>query len=305
MRGLAILAAALPLAACMRPVPARAPLALANLKDASTRYAALMSGPAVEIPLDTLAALRESRVLVVRGFLTDLWRVRVMADQIAELERLGVDCVRVERGFDSEAAPRRNALAIAEAIEASPKPVILLTHSKGSVDSLVALVERPELCACVRGWISLDAPMQGSPVADYAAARRSRRAAIGWALGLILSGDAETLDELTTARRVDYLAERAGEIDAVARQVKIVCYGSVIDPKSSALALATHRLLRAEPRNDGLVPVERTALPRATVVRDPAGPSHRGATMAIAAPNFDRKRQLRALLAILAEAPPA
>ncbi len=48
-----------------------------------------------------------------------------------------------------------------------PRRVVLVSHSRGGLDVLELLIRRPQLLSHIGGWVSLQAPYLGSPLADY------------------------------------------------------------------------------------------------------------------------------------------
>src|SRR5690606_394886 len=69
--------------------------------------------------------------------------------------------------IDSEDSSLKNSIVVEKAILSAQKPVILLTHSKGGIDTLVALLRNSQLMSRIRGILMLQTPMLGTPVADY------------------------------------------------------------------------------------------------------------------------------------------
>lgn len=110
--------------------------------------------------------------------------------------------------FDSIESVEHNANAILDALldaRAAAKQIVIVSHSKGGLDTLHALL-RPEASALlgdtVVGWVALQAPFYGSPVADPAPS------AINAVLLGALGGNGESLDDLKTAGRETYMAAR-------------------------------------------------------------------------------------------------
>jgi len=71
--------------------------------------------------------------------------------------------------FDTSESVEHNAAAILEFLRSTDKQIIIVSHSKGGLDTLDALLGAPELWGVtVVGWVALQAPFYGSPVADPA-----------------------------------------------------------------------------------------------------------------------------------------
>ncbi len=110
------------------------------------------------------AAAGKFRYLLARGF---LWEdlPGYMVPNLERLRALGLDVELVDT--DPAGSEETNGAMLAAAIAASDKPVILLGHSKGALDSLAALRDRPELQEKVAVLVALQSPYFGSPVADH------------------------------------------------------------------------------------------------------------------------------------------
>ncbi len=91
-------------------------------------------------------------------------------EQIVWLRSLGLDAGIVD--IESEAGIKHNASLIEAAISLSPKPVLIISHSKGGLDTLEALIQRPDLRGKVRGMVSIQSPYYGTPIADWVLSAR-------------------------------------------------------------------------------------------------------------------------------------
>src|SRR5690606_13816346 len=63
------------------------------------------------------------------------------------------------------AAVEENAALLAKAVLSAPESCLLLSHSKGGLESLAALL-KPGVAARCEAFLALQAPFFGSPVAD-------------------------------------------------------------------------------------------------------------------------------------------
>jgi hypothetical protein len=111
--------------------------------------------------------------------------------------------------FDSIESVESNAGAILEYLldaRTQRKQITIVSHSKGGLDTLEALL-RPEasdlLGDTVIGWVALQAPFYGSPVADPSPS------SINAVLLGVFDGNGESLDDLKTSARATYMAARA------------------------------------------------------------------------------------------------
>src|SRR5262245_20228258 len=157
----------------------------ATYEQALARSAATAAGAATRVSGST--------VLLVRGFLSDavvkigaliegIPAGRQVAGGIGEyfdaqmqwLGRIQVPCERVM--IESEAPVRDNAQRIRGRIETFPR-VFIISHSKGCLDVLEALLGAPALWSRLSGWIAIQGPFAGTPVADAVAGRPLLRTA--------------------------------------------------------------------------------------------------------------------------------
>jgi len=136
------------------------------------------------------------------GFITFHTQERYFAEQGVAYSNISRESV----SFDSIESVENNAAAILEyLLEAGAQrtQIVIVSHSKGGLDTLHALLlpeARALLADTVVGWVALQAPFYGSPVADPAPS--SINALLLDALG----GNGESLDDLKTDVRQTYMA---------------------------------------------------------------------------------------------------
>lgn len=275
--------------------------------DAQRRYEEAQGEP---LRAETLSPYR---ILYVPGFLSDpsdLFKSRYFREQLDELGAVGLkrgeDFVRLAsaHGYNGETTETENARAVARMIEASPRPLLVVSHSKGSLEMLIALVDHPELREKIAAWFSIQGAFGGSPVADSVTAKDWSRNAMR-AILAIFSGSLEALMGLKTDRRQDYLRENDSEIRAVMNTVPLLAYRSHAPTESMHWSLRKVRdnfgagLL--EGANDGLMPLELAVLPGAYPITE-AGPDHIDPVIASGERPFDRKRFHWASLSLMLEA---
>ncbi len=246
-----------------------------------------------------VAALRHYKVLLVPGYFSDV-DPAYFADQLRWLSSIDVDHQRV--AVKSRQSMAVNAPIVAAAIRASTKPVILISHSKGSVDVLEALRANPLVRKKVSGWISLQGTFFGSPVADMLLDDARINPLLATMILGILGGSRESAQGLTTVAARAYYRNHQAAIDAVVREVPAVAFGSALDGVAGAQAKTTleipyELMWREGIRNDGLVPLDAAALPGMDVVLV-AGVDHIAPVMP-ALLRFDRVRMTQALLLAL------
>ena len=213
--------------------------------------------------------IRASRTLFVPAVLSGialkasrLRLVEYLTHQVRQLKDDGFDAEIAD--IDTGASVRRNGARLAEILARQPRPTWIVTHSKGGLDALEALVAYPEVRRFVDGWIAFQAPFQGSPIADIACtAPRARR--IGASALRLIGADPRAITDLTTAARAHYLDENAARIAQVLADLPVMCVGTAV--RKGFISWPTVGWMEARGmRNDGLVPVTSTILPGAHYV---------------------------------------
>ncbi|MFM9865454.1 MAG: hypothetical protein ACKVRO_17825 [Micropepsaceae bacterium] len=214
--------------------------------------------------------IRASRILFVPAVLSGialkasrLRLIEYLTHQVRQLKDDGFDAEIAD--IDTGATVGANGARLAEILDRHHCPTWIVTHSKGGLDVLDALVAYPNVRRFVDGWVAFQAPFQGSPVADVACtAPKARR--IGASALKLLGADPQAICDLTTAERARYLDVNATEIAQLLAEVPVMCVGTAAGkgllPSWPTLRWMEERGLR----NDGLVPVTSTILPGAHYV---------------------------------------
>jgi len=246
-----------------------------------------------------VAALRSYRVLLVPGYLGSLHPLYYV-DQLRWLQSIGVEHEKVSVTPAQSVAI--NAPIVSAAIRNSAKPVILITHSKGSVDTLEALRADPALRKKTKGWVSLQGAFFGSPVADMLLDGSELDPAIATAILTILGGSRKAAEGLTTAASRAYYRDHSASISRVIGEVPAIAFASALDGSpglrtKTLLEIPRELMWREGIRSDGLVPVGSAVLPGMAFVAV-AGVDHIAPVMP-ALQAFDRVRMTKALLLTL------
>src|SRR5262249_7934212 len=152
---------------------------------------------------------------------------KYFSDQMRWLASSGVEHLKVPvKARESVAI---NSPIIARAIRDSAKPVILITHSKGSIDALDALRSDAALRSRVAGWIWLQGPFFGSPVADLLLDERQINPLISTFILGFLGGTVESAHNLTTTAARAYYRDNQAAIDEIVRAVPAIAFASAVD----------------------------------------------------------------------------
>ena len=170
--------------------------------------------------------LREFHVIFVSGFLADAGAVLGLRPAFNQ-QRRALDGYGISNSLaEIQTAGRvaTNAELVASAIAAAVKPVLLITYSKGSLDSLEALRLHPELIAKVPGWWMLQSPIFGTPVANYARASGLPIAVAD--LVDLIGGDSAAVADMTLDVRAEYMRAHADFFSGLPAQIKILSFAA-------------------------------------------------------------------------------
>ncbi|WP_198368436.1 hypothetical protein [Roseomonas rosulenta] len=161
-----------------------------------------------------------------------------------------------------------NGARFADAIAASPEPALVIGYSKGGVEALTALTQPSARAKCL-GFIALQSPFLGSPVADVVLRPGPLSAASMTMVRGLGIGSGEGLRDLTRRARRRWMTRHAAEVAQVLAQVPTVCLATQLTPQNARgrarLYLPAARWMerRGYGPNDGLVPVSSALLPGA------------------------------------------
>ncbi|MCO6418552.1 alpha/beta hydrolase [Siccirubricoccus sp. KC 17139] len=213
-------------------------------------------------------ALSGYRLLLCYGLLGELMvrlRVDYMAGQFTWLRGLGAAVEVVP--LPTAAPVEENADRIAAALLAGERPAILVGHSKGGLEALAALL-RPGAAGACRGFVALQSPFHGSPVADAVCQQKPLHLAAHHALKALGLGSGEGVMDLTTARRGGWMAAHAAAIGRLAGALPMLSIATVLQAAEDwqdniYLPVARWMERQGAGPNDGLVPVASTQLPGA------------------------------------------
>src|SRR5262249_45938661 len=146
-----------------------------------------------------------------------------------QLRRLRADGFEADVVWiDSAASVAFNAALVAQAIRAAGKEVFVVTHSKGGLDTLHALIEEPDLRPLVGAFIPIQAPFFGSPVADIGW-ETSRGQWISDKVVRLRRGKLDAIHDLTTSNRIAYMKSRAADVADIVRRIPILSVATTLD----------------------------------------------------------------------------
>jgi len=145
-------------------------------------------------------------------------------------------------GFNSQSGTVENGLAIAAFLDGlSNKSVTILSHSKGGLDTLQALLENRGLWnSTVTGWVALQPPFHGTPVAD------NIPAALAGPLLSAFGGNQQSLLDLKTSVRQQYMSGRANAITELTRAIPVSsCYSTFTTSPAQSIQNAAVQFAQA------------------------------------------------------------
>ena len=187
----------------------------------------------------------------------------VFADARANLETQGYRTAYIQtRGRQSSEV---NALIIRDAVRAMPETsrTILVTHSKGTVDALIALTAYPDLMDHVVALVSVAGAVNGSPLADSLPNWLAELAEETSLADCAPGEGVEAFDSLRRSVRLAWLSEhptparlRSYSLPAIAGPEDI---SAVLQPFYRTLA-------ETDPANDGLVAASDAIIPGSTLL---------------------------------------
>ncbi len=177
-------------------------------------------------------------------------------------------------GFSGEQSLEHNILAVAKAIEKSHKPVLLISHSKGSVEVLETLIKYPELQNKVNGWFSFQAPFWGSFLADVISSSFLDR--------LLLSPWLDTtaaITDLETSKRKAFMLKHLVEISDLSKKFPVISMGTSKSAEDMHISLKINYTLYSFARmiyeavngvplglTDGMVEIQNAFLPGSSYI---------------------------------------
>jgi pimeloyl-ACP methyl ester carboxylesterase len=216
-------------------------------------------------PVDLSHSTAGITVIMVPGLLAEcvVSKSTLFADARANLEAQGyrTDYIQTRGRQSSEI----NADIVRDAIRATPANtrIVLVTHSKGTVDSLLALATYPDLANKVVALVSVAGAVNGSPLADIVP---DWLAQLGESIDLPQcprGQRVEAIDSLRRSARLTWLVTHAWPA-----RVRTYSLVAVAEPEDIATVLRPfyNILARTEPANDGLMVASDAILPGSTLL---------------------------------------
>ncbi len=153
-----------------------------------------------------------------------------------------------------------NAARLRVEILADPAPALVIAHSKGGLEALAALLDPAAQARCV-GFLAMQSPFYGSPVADVVSGAKPLEAAAGGLAKLLRIGSEQGVRDLTTSARRSWMAAAEAPIRRLLAALPVACLATALEEGKARgrerlhLAAAQWMEKRGYGPNDGLVPV--------------------------------------------------
>lgn len=212
------------------------------------------------------------RVLLVYGLMGEL----VAAFQPFGLEYMHplADWLRAQGAVPSVVKLRTaesvsaNAARLRTELLADPAPALVIAHSKGGLEALAALLDPAAQAHCV-GFLAMQSPFYGSPIADVVIGAKPLEAAAGGLARMLRIGSEEGVRDLTTSARRAWMAAAEAPIARLIAALPVCCVATALEDGQAQgrerlhLAAAQWMERRGYGPNDGLVPVDSALIPGA------------------------------------------
>ncbi len=224
------------------------------------------------MPADLAARLNGQRVLLVYG---------LMGELVAAFHPFGLDYMHpladwlCEQGAAPAVVRLRTAEAVATnaarlraALLADPRPALVIAHSKGGLEALGALMDPAAQARCT-GFLAMQSPFFGSPVADVVIGAKPLETAAGGLARLLRIGSEQGVRDLTVAARRNWMAAAAEPVGRLVAALPVACLATTLAPGTARgrerlhLTAAQWMAKRGYGPNDGLVPVDSALIPGA------------------------------------------
>ncbi len=216
--------------------------------------------------------LEGQRVLLVYGLMGDL--VAVFRPFGLEYMHPLADWLRGQGASPSVVKLRTaesvsaNAARLRAEILADPAPALVIAHSKGGLEALAALLDPAAQARCT-GFLAMQSPFYGSPVADVVIGAKPLEAAAGGLARLLRIGSEQGVRDLTTTARRAWMAAAEAPIRRLLAALPVACLATALEDGQAHgrerlhLAAAHWMESRGYGPNDGLVPVDSALIPGA------------------------------------------
>jgi len=172
--------------------------------------------------------------------------------------------------IESEDEKRKNAKLLIQALNNSPKKVIIVAHSKGGLDTLSAYMRQMTLFKDkVAGVITIQSPFNGSPIADMMLEQLALDLLVSQLLRS-LGGTRKSMESLTQQYRGLYNGAHNPYFADLLTQIPFLNYASYQPNHSwqidTIMEVSRNIMLKKNLPSDGMVPWSSAIMPTAPFV---------------------------------------
>eukprot|EP00792_Barthelona_sp_PAP020_P001740 TRINITY_DN127_c0_g1_i1.p1 TRINITY_DN127_c0_g1~~TRINITY_DN127_c0_g1_i1.p1 ORF type:complete len:446 (+),score=120.25 TRINITY_DN127_c0_g1_i1:30-1340(+) len=132
-------------------------------------------------------------------------------------------------GFNSQLGIENNSMAVKNILlnlmECNPNlQILMVTHSKGGMDTLHCFLNHPETMTNIKGWIAYQSPFFGSKIADMAPDLLAKVALE------TTGGKLESAKDLEENCRFEYMTKHHAQILDIMTRIPTISAGSIFSP---------------------------------------------------------------------------
>lgn len=202
------------------------------------------------------------KILFVPGVLGDIYMQTGLLEYFHEHIRWLEKDLGLKKDINFEIVPintqaplRESIPVVANSIAKSDRPVIIISHSMGGLNSFYTLIENPELQDKVAGLVTIQTPFRGSHVADQIADSYCLKN-LSWLFLKSVGGSLETLMDLTSKVREEKLNEviAGKKLQDLLKKVVLLNVASSVSDKDSQGFHDLNSLITTLPFIGGLNP---------------------------------------------------
>lgn len=270
-------------------------------QDLTKQYQEVMNDP--DIHFETVREKIDGhRILLVPGFLSEALITAgkfgfggYFDDQMEWFTRDSIEYIRVS--IESEASTEKNGKKILSAIQRDRKPVYIISHSKGGLDTLDAVLSDPSVWNQIGGWVAIQTPFYGTPIADLILGQKILRLLIASPFLTLMGGSNASLLDMQVTKRRDLQKVNHDRIQKFLKAFPMLCFAShagEIDTDLEPIRKVIHDQAGV---NDGLVPLDSAILEGSDFVKT-SGVDHAMPVMK-ASEKLDREDFTKTLLYLL------
>lgn len=209
------------------------------------------------------ADAKEPIYLVVTGLFTKHYP-GYMKSNIARLKERGLEMREVP--VDTSGSVEKNAAIVRDWVldaSAGGRKVVILSHSKGGVDTTAAMTLYPEIESHIRAHVAMQSPFGGTPIASDLRTCNAGKWMTRHFVEDVISGDPNSVFDLGYAERRAFL-----KAHPYVSKVPTISLATARSSFFSGVGMTDwYMQARYGIQSDGMVPIDEAELPGSLVVR--------------------------------------